>query len=159
MTNNKNTSWDKAWKTVVIILGVLASMTAILLFIYKSVDIITNNDKFLNKLASKINPYIIFDSNERYLKDGGAMEYLKDDIKVIKGFHPDFDDSLKAPVQIIIRTKKLLSFEPQINCLDGENEELIKVRRGKNTIWIFDLSGWLSNNPGGIDTFRVELIP
>jgi hypothetical protein len=159
MTNDKKSFWDDAWKKVAFFAALIASLFGILLFIYQSVNIITNNDKFLNKLASKINPYIIFDSNERYLKDGGAMEYLKDDIKVIKGLHPDYNDSLKAPVQIVIRTRKLLSFEPQINCLDGENEELIKVKRGKNTTWVFDLSGWLSNNPGGIDTFRVELIP
>ena len=157
--NEKASSWSNALKTVVTVVGVLASMTAILLFIYSSVNILTNNDKFLNKLASKTNPYIIFDSNESYLRDRGVKKYLKEDIKVVKGIHTITGDSIIAPTKIIIRTKNVLTFEPQISCLDGDNEDLIKVRRGKNTTWIFDLTGWLSNNPGGIDTFKVEIIP
>ncbi|MDZ7821533.1 MAG: hypothetical protein U5N26_06825 [Candidatus Marinimicrobia bacterium] len=148
-------------KLAVSVLIIIGSLIAFKAFITDEVVRIANEDKFLNNLASRINPYIIFDSNESYLYDGGALKYIED-IKVIHGKHHTFSqefNKIVSPIKIIVKTNKILSFEPQISCLNGESEGLINIKRGMHMSWIFNLENWLSNNPGGIDTFRVDLIP
>lgn len=122
-------------------------------FILQEVNNITNNDAFLDDLASKINPYLIFDSNESYLYDGGALKYI-DNIEVIQGIHPRLDDSTISPVKIIVTANRVFPFEPQLSYLNGDGV-IKKGKRGKQMIWIYNID-WASV---GIDTFRIDLIP
>jgi hypothetical protein len=151
-------SLKKSLELIGTLVALLLAFFLIRTEVRSEVKTITGNDEFLNNLASKINPYLIFDSNESYLYDGGALKYIED-IDVIMGLHPQYDTTTIAPVKIILTANRVFPFEPQISCLDGEDEGLINVSRGKHTTWIFDLKGWLSDYPGGIDTFRVDLIP
>jgi hypothetical protein len=145
------------FKLAIAVLAIFVSISTFKTIIHDEVNDFSTDDQFLRSLASQINPFLIFDSNESYLYDGGAQKYI-DDIKVNTGKHSKYGNRI-APIEIIITTNKVFTYEPQLSCLDAGGERLTKVKRGKKTSWIFNLENWLSSSSGEIDTFRIDILP
>lgn len=161
MTNNKSNSLKKGLfitlEIIAILIALVLAVFAIRSEVKSEIKSITSDEEFLKDLASKINPYMIFDEDGCYLVDGGAYKYI-DDIIIEKG---DLlgENNVKAPVKIIIKANQILSFAPQLRCIDSGDEYDIDVKQGEKNSWVFDLQLFGYNIPRRVNKFRIDIIP
>lgn len=62
-------------EAIVVIAGLIGAIYGLNSYIETKIDKITNDEQFINKISSRIRPYIIFDSKETILLDVGGYNF------------------------------------------------------------------------------------
>jgi len=115
------------------------------------------NEEFVRKVASHVRPYLIFDTNESILVDGGVLQYLQGPPKIRFA-----DKDRESELQIIFTPKDYLYQAPLIESL-CMCEFVVTSQRGKGLEWTYDVEyssmmvHWEEGeNP--LHKFRLEII-
>ena len=138
---------------IVVIAVLIGAIYGLNSYIETKIDKITNDEQFINKISSRIRPYIIFDSKETILLDMGGLQFLEK-IKVVPG-----DDNTKPP-KIIVTPKKYMDHAPLLTCLKLVHM-VLSVERGKNLDWEYTLGNFIETKPPRVlpvEQFRLEII-
>ena len=138
---------------IVVIAVLIGAIYGLNSYIETKIDKITNDEQFINKISSRIRPYIIFDSKETILLDTGGLQFLEK-IKVVPG-----DDNTKPP-KIIVTPKKYMDHAPLLTCLKLVHM-VLSVERGKNLDWEYTLGNFIETKPPRVlpvEQFRLEII-
>ena len=117
--------------TLALIMAIIVGLYALPKFIDSRINSAINDEEFVRKIASHVRPYIIFDTNETILVDGGAMQYLQGSPKIRFA-----DKDLEGDFQIIVTPKDYLSQAPLIESL-CTCEFIDSSQRGKGLEWIY----------------------
>jgi len=121
------------WKFVTrggVLLGFLAGVITMILFVRNLVHQTATDDEFLHKVASHVRPALIIDEKFHILADQGGSEYIE-----------DIDISLSAeghPTQMVIHAKSHLGNEPYVQSMSA-NEYMITTVPGRKYDWIVKL--------------------
>lgn len=148
-------SWPRrVWEVLGAFGGLMALVAAIYGFnayIDSRVEKIISTTGFLEKVAARVRPSVIFDADERILTDAGGLQYL-DRIEVPKNKQGVF------PTQIIVTPKHLMPEAPLLTCLDPIWFK-ITAHRGKAIAWVYELEA--RGHMGGFEPirFRLEIAP
>ena len=138
------------WKFITrggVILGFLAGLVTMILFVKGLVYQTATDEEFLHRVASHVRPALIFDEKFSILADQGGTEYIEDiDISLDEG---------GAPTQMVVHAKIHLSHQPFLQSMSA-NDYQITATRGTKHDWIFTLLQYGSGGDKYI--FRLEII-
>lgn len=115
-----------AW--LIVIIGGIYGLSQ---YIDRRINKAINTTEFIQKIASHVRPYIIFDTNETILVDGGAMQYLQGSPKIRFA-----KKNLEGDFHVIVTPKDYLSQAPLIESL-CTCEFIDSSQRGKGLEWIY----------------------
>lgn len=135
----------------VTLIAIIGGTFGIWQFIDWRIDQVVKSDDYIEDIALKVRPFLIFDAEETIHDDKGAGEYITN-ISVI------LDSSKNYPKKILINPKKHLPNAPIIEALGSEIVDFYS-KRGKGNQWQFDVDLTASldsiKNP---PKFRLEII-
>ena len=107
--------------------------------------------EFLQKVATRVRPSIIFDSNGTILSDVGGME-------LVEKFEVINEKSSLIPQKVILTPKKLLSYMPVLTSL-GEVQVNIFSKRGKGLSIEYEFGGTsISESGHDVSRYRLDFI-
>jgi len=152
MAEEKSIINTKVILTVIsLILGLFLGVIGLESYIDGRIDKKIEDPNYLNRIATKLRPSIIFDSYGSIIADQGGMEYI-DNIQVTR----NNEDPKFTAKSIIITPKDFLAQQPLLTSLDQNNYSII-AKRGKKYDWNYNLSliSWTENTSS---VFRLEII-
>ena len=114
-----------------IIIGIIVALIVFDTYIYDRIDKKINDESYLSKISKTMRPYLIFDENEKYIYDHGALDHIEN-IEIVK--HTDKDEILVE--KIILTLKKYYQTAPLIECI-GPLSYSFKSEKGSKTTWIY----------------------
>ena len=151
----KMITWGAIIKAVIVVLGVLLTLYALQTHLESTINNIVNDEQFIKKVASHVQPYVIFDANEAIHIDGGAMQYLeKIEVKIEKR------EGSIVPVKINVIPKHHLAYPPLIETLGAERFMFTPTpKRGNSHQWIYEceVQHWEKHATKPI-SFRLEIL-
>src|SRR3989338_3659750 len=120
-------------------------------YVDSRVEKIANTREFIERVASRVRPSLIFDANESVMVDAGGLQYI-DRVNVRKRKNG------WLPIQIIVTPKHYMAQAPLLTCLDPIWFK-IKERRGQAVSWVYELDA--RGHMGGFEPirFRLEITP
>lgn len=143
--------------TILKALGALAGIAATIYgfnaYVESRVEKVVSTKEFLNRVASRVRPALIFDADESILSDAGGLQHIERiEIQKSKNKNAGF------PSRIILTPKHLMTEAPLLTCLDPVWFK-ISTRRGKGLAWVYELEP--AGHMGGFDPirFRLEIAP
>jgi len=137
-------------QAIVVIASLIGAFYGLNSYIDTKIEKIVDDERFLNNIASRVSPYIIFDSNGSILLDGGGLQYIEK-INIL----PE-DDNIKQP-KIIVTPKKYMNHAPLLTCMKLVHYAL-SIKRGKNTDWEYTLGYVIKPQVFPSEHFRLEII-
>lgn len=155
MTEPRKTLFDRS--TLGWLIAIIVAIVSFNQCIDSRINSAMNDEGFIRKIASHVRPYIICDSNETILVDGGAMQYLQGPPKIIFNKKNPEDGLL-----MVVTPKDYLHQAPLIDSLCLCNF-LISSQRGKGLEWNYDMEylggvqHW-EDDEKPVHKFRLEII-
>ncbi len=113
---------------IAILLTIGSLLWAMSNYLEHKIKTITNEDEFINKIASRVRPSMIFDDKGAIHVDQGAMQFLEK----IEVDHNKGEDI----VYINIFPKKHLAYAPLIQALPNNWGGIPTFERGKGHQWL-----------------------
>ena len=139
-------------KSFVWILGIFVIFITINGYINHKIDKRMNSPEFINEIAKKIRPMVIFDGNNVIDKDMGAMKFIEK-IEVIK---TEPLSPINQDYKIIITPKEHLPYAPLIETINAYGF-IIKSNRGKGHRWEYELDNY-SQSDRDPPKFKLEIL-
>lgn len=130
----KRISISNSLKKILVIIGVVAGIYGFVQHIDSRIEYAVNDEQFIEKIASRVRPFVLFDENETIHVDGGAMQYLeKIEVKqVVK------NKKYNKGLNIIITPKSHLAYAPVLE-ITTLSEYYVTCKRGSRHQWIYEL--------------------
>lgn len=119
--------FENHWTFLLLIYGVAASYYVLIDW---RVNRILNDEDFIEKVASRARPAMVFDQNSRIISDSGALKFLET--------MPVFGTDAKGNLQIVIKSKEWMAAEPIVESLDM-GAVSVQAERGIGTAWTVSL--------------------
>jgi hypothetical protein len=131
------------------LIGTIYGFTA---FVDARIERITSGDAFMDKVASRVRPSVVFNQRGSILADMGAMDVIENITLT--------NYSTALPGTIIITPKRFLAHAPILSTIDPFTLNVLE-ERGNKFDWIYHI-GYVSaswnKDPFSSIRFRLEIV-
>ena len=149
MNNKKDNilNWKEIVKAIIALIVMVGTLYGVINYIDWRIEAKISESEYMNKIASKIRPSIIFNSKGS-ITDLGGMQYIEK-IKVEPG-------NIPIPKKVIVTPKKYMPNAPIITPINSATFS-VHEERGVNFNWEYTFEGGFSTGDD-IIRFRLEII-
>jgi hypothetical protein len=147
-------AWKQGWQTVIILATGLVAIYGFSSFIDSRIEKAVTSSEFMNKVAKRVRPSVIFDDKGTIYYDSGAMQFLED-LKV--NFKPTATNQIGDFIIEVI-PKEHLAYPPLLEAVT-DNDIFYESKRGEKHKWLIEgsVTSYRTNDKGEKHELRLRL--